>query len=104
MKFGMRKPSIMKSIKARTTGKLKRKIKRAINPFYGKRGNGLYKKPETSSKKLDLSPRDVQHMGFIQDSQKEKTAIARPGNGHIVERCSRLCYCHYTGKGHYWSI
>ena len=50
MKFGMRKPSIMKSIKARTTGKLKRKIKRAINPFYGKRGMGFIKNPKRSVK------------------------------------------------------
>ncbi len=38
MKFGIRKPNIRKSIKARTTGKLKRKIKKATNPFYGKKG------------------------------------------------------------------
>ena len=37
MKIGMRTPSPMKSIKARTTGKLKRSIKKSINPFYGKR-------------------------------------------------------------------
>ena len=34
MKFGFRKPSIKKSIKARTTGKIKRKMKKAFNPFY----------------------------------------------------------------------
>lgn len=34
----IRKPSIKKSIKARTTGKLKRKVKGTINPFYGKKG------------------------------------------------------------------
>lgn len=40
MKIGIRKPSIRKMIKARTTGQLKRKIKRAVNPFYGKKGMG----------------------------------------------------------------
>lgn len=40
MKFGMRKISPMKSLKARTTGKWKRSIKKAINPFYGKKGIG----------------------------------------------------------------
>ncbi len=35
MKFGMRKPSIKKSIKARTTGRAKRAIKKSINPAYG---------------------------------------------------------------------
>ncbi len=45
MKFGMRKPSLTKSIKARTTGKLKRKVKSSINPFYGKKGMGLITNP-----------------------------------------------------------
>ena len=46
MKFGMRKPSLKKSMKARTTGKLKRKIKGAINPLYGKKGMGWVKDPK----------------------------------------------------------
>lgn len=37
MKFKPRKPSLKKSVKARTTGKMKRKAKRAINPTYGKK-------------------------------------------------------------------
>ena len=45
MKFGMRKPSLTKSIKARTTGKLKRKVKYSINPLYGKKGMGLITNP-----------------------------------------------------------
>ena len=50
MKFGMRKPNIKKSIKARTTRKLKRKIKSTINPFYGKKGMGFIKNPMRSIK------------------------------------------------------
>lgn len=45
MKFGMRKPNIKKSIKARTTGKIKRTLKKAINPSYGKKGIGYIKNP-----------------------------------------------------------
>ncbi|MEG0872945.1 MAG: hypothetical protein RSE57_02665 [Clostridia bacterium] len=41
MKFGFRKPSIKKSIKARTTGKIKRAAKKAVNPIYGEKGMGL---------------------------------------------------------------
>ena len=41
MKIGMRKPSIKKSLKARTTGKWKRQMKRTVNPFYGRKGMGL---------------------------------------------------------------
>ncbi|NFO15192.1 hypothetical protein FDB34_13490 [Clostridium botulinum] len=46
MKVGLRKPSIKKSIKARTTGKLKREIKRSINPLYGKKGIGYINDPK----------------------------------------------------------
>jgi hypothetical protein len=62
MKFGFRKPSIKKSIKARTTGKIKRKMKKAFmicyayffnkkmkkafNPFYGKKGMGYIRNPK----------------------------------------------------------
>lgn len=48
MKIGMRTPSPMKSIKAMTTGKLKRSIKKSINPFYGKKGVGLIANPKKS--------------------------------------------------------
>jgi len=41
MKIGIRKPSLKKSIKARTTGKIKRKVKKAVNPLYGKKGTGI---------------------------------------------------------------
>lgn len=50
MKIGMRKPSLKKSFKARTTGKLKRKIKKSVNPFYGKKGVGFIKNPKKSVK------------------------------------------------------
>lgn len=46
VKIGLRKPSLKKSIKARTTGKLKRKVKSAINPLYGKKGMGVIRDPK----------------------------------------------------------
>ena len=46
MKIGMRKPSVKKSLKARTTGKAKRKIKKALVPGYGKKGMGYVKNPK----------------------------------------------------------
>jgi hypothetical protein len=45
MKFGIRTPSITRSIRARTTGALKRTIKRSVNPLYGKKGTGWIRKP-----------------------------------------------------------
>lgn len=50
MKIGMRKPSLKRSLKARTTGKLKRKMKKSVNPFYGKKGTGFVKHPKKSVK------------------------------------------------------
>ena len=46
MKVGFRTPNFKKSFKARTTGKLKRKMKKAVNPFYGKKGIGYIKNPK----------------------------------------------------------
>ena len=43
-----RKPNIKKSIKAKTTGKLKREAKKAVNPLYGKKGVGFVKDPKSS--------------------------------------------------------
>lgn len=48
MKIGLRKPNIKKSLRARTTGKIKRKIKKATNPFYSKKGIGFIKNPKRS--------------------------------------------------------
>ena len=49
MKFGMRTPSLKKSIKARTTGKEKRAVKKALIPGYGKKGMGWIKNPKKAA-------------------------------------------------------
>lgn len=46
MKIGMRTPSLKKSLKARTTGRLKRAVKKTYNPLYGKKGMGLATDPK----------------------------------------------------------
>lgn len=40
MRVGIRKPSLRKSISARTKGRATRAVKRALIPGYGKRGRG----------------------------------------------------------------
>lgn len=45
----MRKPSLKKSIKARTTGKAKRALKKAVIPGYGKKGSGWLKDPKKAA-------------------------------------------------------
>ena len=49
MRFGMRTPSIKKSIKARTTGKAKRAIKKAVILCYAKKGIGWIKNPKKAA-------------------------------------------------------
>ncbi len=49
MKFGLRSPSLKHSFKARTTGRLKRALKRAIIPGYGRKGMGLLKNPKKAA-------------------------------------------------------
>ena len=50
MKFGMRTPSLKKSLSARTKGALTRSVKRALIPGYGKKGMGLLRDPERAVK------------------------------------------------------
>lgn len=49
MKFGMRKPSIKRSISARTTGKWKRRAKKALIPGYGRKGMGWVRNPKKAA-------------------------------------------------------
>lgn len=46
MKIGFRTPSVKKSVKAHTTGKIKRSVKKSVNPFYGKKGTGYITDPK----------------------------------------------------------
>ncbi len=49
MKYGMRKPSVKRSIKARTTSRAKRAVKKAVIPGYGKKGMGWIKNPKKAA-------------------------------------------------------
>ena len=49
MKFGMRTPSLRRSISARTTSKLKRAVKKAVIPGYGQKGMGWIKDPKKAA-------------------------------------------------------
>lgn len=61
MKVGVRKPSIQKRVKARTTGRIKRTVKKSVVPFYGQKGIGYVKNPKKALKnkiyhKLTIDP------------------------------------------------
>lgn len=49
MKFGVRKPSLKRSFKARTTGRAKRAVKKAVIPGYGKKGMGWIRDPKKAA-------------------------------------------------------
>ena len=49
MKIGVRKPSLKKSISARTKRKLTRSIKKSLIPGYGKKGMGWLRNPKKSA-------------------------------------------------------
>ena len=79
MKMGMRKPSIKKSFKARTTGKAKRAIKKAVIPGYGKKGMGWIKDPKKAAynkvyNKTTFGVNDVVRAASVGSSPKKKSS------------------------------
>ena len=80
MKFGMRKPNLKKSFKARTTGKAKRMLKKAINPLYGKKGMGIIKNPKKAIynkiyNKTTFGINDIIKVTNNKAKKKEKTHV-----------------------------
>ncbi|NFA42981.1 hypothetical protein EXM65_10430 [Clostridium botulinum] len=85
MKVGLRKPSIKKSIKARTTGKLKREIKRSINPLYGKKGMGYINDPKKAiyNKVYNKTTFGVKDIIDVSSVKKENIDNDNKGNTNI---------------------
>ena len=77
MKFGIRKPNYKARFKARTTGKLKRKMKKAVNPFYGKKGVGFIKNPSKSVQSAIYHRTTVGVPSVLPKSKSHKTSSAR---------------------------
>lgn len=73
MKIGVRKPSIKKSFKARTTGKAKRAIKKAVIPGYGKKGTGWIKDPKRAAYNKVYNKTTVSAKSLVTPSTKKKT-------------------------------
>lgn len=46
MKMGVRRPSVRRSVSARTTGRVKRSVSRTVNPLYEKKGMGYVNNPQ----------------------------------------------------------
>lgn len=92
MKIGMRKPSIKKSISARTTGRAKRAVKKAVIPGYGKKGSGWIKNPKKAAynkvyNKTTFSVTDIAKTAS--SSRSKKTSDASYNN--IVPKDIVIC-------------
>lgn len=76
----MRKPSIKKSISARTTGKMKRAVKKSVNPTYGKKGMGMINDPKKAiyNKVYDKSTFDI------------RDVLTNDEEGNFSEYCDNL--------------
>lgn len=49
MKYGIRTPSLKKSLSARTAGRAKRAVKKALIPGYGRKGMGWLTNPRKAA-------------------------------------------------------
>ena len=68
MKIGVRKRSFSKSFKARTTGKIKRKLKKSVNPLYGKKNINIVKNPSE----------------YVKDKAYHSLTVGVPSSGYQI--------------------
>lgn len=72
MKIGFRTPSLSKSLKARTTGRLKRQMKKAVNPLYGKKGMGLINNPKKAVYNMVYNKTTIDPLAGVKKAAKRK--------------------------------
>ena len=78
MKIGIRTPSLKKSFKARTTGRLNRTLKKSVNPLYGKKGMGYIKNPEKAIYNKVYHKVTVDPLGPLKNGSHNNTKRALP--------------------------
>lgn len=78
MKIGVRTPSLKKSLKARTTGRLNRTLKRSVNPLYGKKGMGYIKNPEKAIYSKVYHKVTVDPLGPLKNGHNNKAKQTAP--------------------------
>ena len=83
MKFGLRKPSLKHSLKARTTGRAKRAVKKTLIPGYGKKAwDGL-----RILKKQHITRYIIKHRLVFGIYLNKKSPIRRPKLLTVVLVC-----------------
>ena len=78
MKIGIRTPSLKKSFKARTTGRINRTLKKSVNPLYGKKGMGYIKNPEKAIYNKVYNKVTVDPLGPLKNGSHNNTKRALP--------------------------
>ena len=78
MKIGVRTPSLKKSFKARTTGRLNRTLKKSVNPLYGKKGMGYIKNPEKAIYNKIYHKVTVDPLGPLKNGHNNKAKRTAP--------------------------
>ena len=90
MKIGMRTPSPKRSIKARTTGRVKRSVKSSIDPTYGKKSAGYFKDPKRAVynniyHKVSVDPLDpLKHPSTPDEPPAAPVPPERPPRGGCI--------------------
>ncbi|PNY20687.1 hypothetical protein ASN88_02060 [Streptococcus parauberis] len=84
MKVGMRTPSLKKSFKARTTGKVKKQMKKSVNPLYGKKGMGLVDNPKKAVYNKVYNKTTVDGLKPLKVSSSKKTNKANDNFGQVL--------------------
>lgn len=95
MKIGMRTPSLKKSFKARTTGRLKRQLKKKIIPGYGKKGMGILHPKKALYNKI-YRKTTFGGISGINKSHSRKSKTIQHGYHDIFlkeHRVNKLAYC-----------
>lgn len=80
MKIGVRTPSLKKSFKARTTGRINRTLKKSVNPLYGKKGMGYIKNPEKAIYNKVYHKVTVDPLGPLKNGSRNNTKRALPNS------------------------
>lgn len=85
MKIGIRTPSPKRSISARTTGRLKRSVKRAVNPFYEKKGMGYINNPKKAVYNKVYNKTTVSVTDVVNKTTKNQPAARAPYSAKLYK-------------------
>lgn len=90
--MGLKTPSLKKSFKARTTGRAKRAIKRAVIPAYGKKRTGFIKNPKKAMYNKVCQKTTVDGLASVRKVSPNKNSSKAKIGGKFYSKKSILRY------------